>query len=175
MGADLLPEVRRLLASAEGLRPLAQSLARARRGCCRSASCRRRITGCCRCCRRDFGARYPRVRLQLAEATSDVQIEELVAGRIDAGLVIAPLPPRHGAQLSYLPIAREPLVIAMSSELAARVGAARIDATDATADASTDATRDAGARRMHDIPVSLRDVADAPLVNFSEASGARLL
>ncbi len=43
---------------------------------------------------RDFGARYPGVRLQLTEATSDVQIEELVAGHIDAGLVIPPLPPR---------------------------------------------------------------------------------
>ncbi len=138
----------------------------ARRGAVAKLRVDRGLPGCCRCCCAIFGARYPRVRLQLAEATSDVQIEELVAGRIDAGLVIAPLPPRHRAQLSYLPIAREPLVIAMSSELAARVGAARIDATDATADASTDATRDAGARRMHDIPVSLRDVADAPLVIF---------
>src|SRR6201999_689464 len=75
---------------------------------------------------RDFGARHPRVRLQLTEATSDVQIDELVAGRIDAGLVIAPLPPRHTAQLSWLPIAREPLVIAMSSELAARIDAAPV-------------------------------------------------
>ncbi len=44
---------------------------------------------------RDFGVRHPRVRLELTEATSDVQVDELVAGRIDAGLVIAPLPPRH--------------------------------------------------------------------------------
>ena len=96
---------------------------------------------------RDFGARHPRVRLQLAEATSDVQIEELVAGRIDAGLVIAPLPPRHAAQLSYLPVAREPLVIAMPAELAARAGAA----------ADLD---------WSDVPVSLGDLADAPLVVF---------
>ena len=98
VGADLLPEVRRLLAAAEALRPLAQASRAARRACCRWRSCRRRITGCCRrCCA--ISARAIRgVRLQLTEATSDVQIEELVAGRIDAGLVIPPLPPRHAAR-----------------------------------------------------------------------------
>jgi len=89
------------------------------------------------------------VRLQLVEATSDVQIDELVAGRIDAGLVIAPLPPRHAAQLSYLPIAREPLVIAMPAELSARVGDGGPQADD-----------------WCDTPVSLRDLADAPLIVF---------
>ena len=108
VGSDLLPEVRRLLASAEALRPLAQSLARG------------------------------------------VQIEELVAGRIDAGLVIAPLPPRYAAQLSWLSIAREPLVIAMSSEMAARV-----EGRGASAGAE-----------WREAPISLRDVADAPLVIF---------
>ncbi|EMN1931630.1 LysR family transcriptional regulator, partial [Burkholderia ambifaria] len=67
---------------------------------------------------RAFGARYPQVRLQLAEATSDVQIDELVAGRIDAGLVIPPVPPRHAAGLSYLPVVREPLVVAMPAAAA---------------------------------------------------------
>jgi DNA-binding transcriptional LysR family regulator len=103
---------------------------------------------------RDFGARHPRVRLQLTEATSDVQIDELVAGRIDAGLVIAPLPPRHAAQLSWLSIAREPLVIAMSTEMAARVEGR-----------GGDDGASAGAEWL-DAPISLRDVADAPLVIF---------
>ena len=81
---------------------------------------------------RDFGARYPGVRLQLTEATSDVQIEELVAGRIDAGLVIPPLPPRHAAALSYLPIAREPLVIAHVAVDAARASSGRARASGRT-------------------------------------------
>lgn len=147
VGADLLPEVRRILASAEALRPLAQSLARGEAGVLALAFVSTADYGLLPLLLRDFGARYPRVRLQLAEATSDVQVDELVAGRIDAGLVIAPLPPRHAAQLSYLPIAREPLVIAMPAELAARTGAT--------------STED-----WCDVPVSLRDLPDVPLVVF---------
>jgi DNA-binding transcriptional LysR family regulator len=154
VGADLLPEVRRLLASAEGLRPLAQSLARGEAGVLSLAFVSTADYGLLPLLLRDFGTRYPRVRLQLTEATSDVQIDELVAGRIDAGLVIAPLPPRHAAQLSWLPIAREPLVIAMSSELAARVEGQGAD--DGAAPVA----------EWRDAPVSLRDLADEPLVIF---------
>jgi DNA-binding transcriptional LysR family regulator len=154
VGADLLPEVRRLLASAEALRPLAQSLARGEAGVLSLAFVSTADYGLLPSLLRDFGGRHPRVRLQLTEATSDVQIDELVAGRIDAGLVIAPLPPRHAAQLSWLPIAREPLVIAMSSEMAARVEGW-----------GADAGASAGAEWL-DAPISLRDVADAPLVIF---------
>ncbi len=149
VGADLLPEVQRLLASAEGLRPLAQSLARGEAGVLSLAFVSTADYGLLPLLLRDFGARHPRVRLELTEATSDVQVDELVAGRIDAGLVIAPLPSRHATQLSWLPIAREPLVIAMSTDMAARVGD--------PADARTE---------WLDAPVSLRDVADAPLVIF---------
>ena len=87
----------------------------ARRGSCRWLLFPLPITACCRCCCA-ISARVIRAcGCELTEATSDVQVDELVAGRIDAGLVIAPLPPRHASQLSWLPIAREPLVIAMSS------------------------------------------------------------
>jgi len=158
VGAALLPEARRLLASAEGLRPLAQSLARGEEGGLSLAFVSTADYGLLPSLLRDFGARHPRVRLQLTEATSDVQIDELVAGRIDAGLVIAPLPPRHAAQLSWLPIAREPLVIAMSTDMAARIegrGAGQLDTRGASA-----------AAEWLDAPLSLRDVADAPLVIF---------
>ncbi|QGZ60860.1 LysR family transcriptional regulator [Paraburkholderia acidisoli] len=154
VGADLLPEVRRLLAGAEALRPLAQSLARGEAGVLALAFVSTADYGLLPLLLRDFGARYPRVRLQLTEATSDVQVDELIAGRIDAGLVIAPLPPRHAAQLAYLPIAREPLVIAMPGALAARLG------TPASgADFEADADRDAR-------PVSLRELAGVPLIVF---------
>jgi DNA-binding transcriptional LysR family regulator len=147
VGAGLLPEVRKLLASADGLRPLAQGLARGEAGVLSLAFVSTADYGLLPLLLRDFGARYSRVRLQLTEATSDVQVDELVAGRIDAGLVIAPLPPRHAAQLSYLPIAREPLVIAMSAAAAQRAGC----------DPCVDSA---------DVPISLHDVADAPLVVF---------
>ncbi|WP_144158772.1 LysR family transcriptional regulator [Paraburkholderia sp. BCC1885] len=154
VGADLLPEARRLLASAEALRPLAQSLARGEAGVLSLAFVSTADYGLLPSLLRDFGMSHPRVRLQLTEATSDVQIDELVAGRIDAGLVIAPLPPRHAAQLSWLPIAREPLVIAMSSETAARLEGRGADGGAATI------------AEWLDAPISLRDVADAPLVIF---------
>ncbi|MBC8749650.1 MULTISPECIES: LysR family transcriptional regulator [Paraburkholderia] len=157
VGADLLPEVQRLLAAAEGLRPLAQSLARGEAGVLSLAFVSTADYGLLPLLLRDFGARHPRVRLELTEATSDVQVEELVAGRIDAGLVIAPLPSRHAARLSWLPIACEPLVIAMSTEMAQRVPGGM--------NANGNANEDAAAEWL-DTPVSLRDLADAPLVIF---------
>ncbi|MEM5340108.1 LysR family transcriptional regulator [Paraburkholderia azotifigens] len=149
VGADLLPEVRRLLAGAEGLRPLAQSLARGEAGVLSLAFVSTADYGLLPPLLREFGTRHPRVRLELLEATSDVQIDELVAGRIDAGLVIGPLPPRYASQLSWLPLAREPLVIAMSTEMAARVE-----------------SNEHAAEEWRDAPLSLRQAGDAPLVVF---------
>ncbi|MGF6768957.1 DNA-binding transcriptional LysR family regulator [Paraburkholderia sp. GAS199] len=157
VGADLLPEVQRLLAAAEGLRPLAQSLARGEAGVLPLAFVSTADYGLLPLLLRDFGARYPRVRLELTEATSDVQVDELVAGRIDAGLVIAPLPSRHLTQLSWLPLAREPLVIAMSTDMAARIeGSAQARGT----------APDSALPEWLDAPISLREVADEPLVIF---------
>ncbi|HKT64077.1 MAG TPA: LysR substrate-binding domain-containing protein [Burkholderia sp.] len=140
VGAALLPDVRRLLASADALPPLARRLARGEAGSLSLAFVSTADYGLLPSLLRAFGARYPQVRLQLAEATSDVQIDELVAGRIDAGLVIPPVPPRHAAGLSYLPVVREPLVVAMPA-------AAAPDAPE-------------------DEPVHLADLAALPLVIF---------
>ncbi|KVL44905.1 LysR substrate-binding domain-containing protein [Burkholderia territorii] len=118
VGAALLPDVRRLLAAADALPPLARRLARGEAGSLSLAFVSTADYGLLPSLLRAFGARYPQVRLQLAEATSDVQIDELVAGRIDAGLVIPPVPPRHAAALSYLPVVREPLVVAMPAAAA---------------------------------------------------------
>ncbi|HIC7208107.1 LysR family transcriptional regulator [Burkholderia stabilis] len=139
VGAALLPDVRRLLASADALPPLARRLARGEAGSLSLAFVSTADYGLLPSLLRAFGARYPQVRLQLAEATSDVQIDELVAGRIDAGLVIPPVPPRHAAGLSYLSVVCEPLVVAMPA-------------------AASDAPEDE--------PVRLADVAALPLVIF---------
>ncbi|MCA8221870.1 LysR substrate-binding domain-containing protein [Burkholderia sp. BC1] len=138
VGAALLPDVRRLLAAADALPPLARRLARGEAGSLALAFVSTADYGLLPSLLRAFGARYPQVRLQLAEATSDVQIDELVAGRIDAGLVIPPVPPRHAAGLSYLPVVREPLVVAMP----------------------------AGASDASDAPVHLAEIAALPLVIF---------
>lgn len=150
VGADLLPEVRKLLAAAEGLRPLAQSLARGEAGTLALAFVSTADYGLLPQLLREFAARYPGVRLQLAEATSDVQIDELVAGRVDAGLVIAPLPPRHAAALTYLPVMREPLIAALPST-AARVRSGK---------------RHGEPAEWDETPVTLAELAQLPLVIF---------
>ena len=147
VGADLLPEVRKLLAQADALRPHAQSLARGEAGALSLAFVSTADYGLLPHLLREFAVRHPRVRLNLAEATSDVQIEELAAGRIDAGLIIPPLPPRHAATLSYLPVMREPLVAALpATSVVHRGRGVPPDWIDA--------------------PISLAEVAQLPLVIF---------
>lgn len=61
---------------------------------------------------RRYSTAFPEVEMTLAEATSDVQVEALAEGRIDAGLLI---PPAAGlpAAIDYRPLLREPLVAAV--------------------------------------------------------------
>lgn len=61
---------------------------------------------------RRYSIAFPDVEMTLAEATSDVQIEALVEGRIDAGILI---PPASGlpSVIDYRPLLREPLVAAV--------------------------------------------------------------
>lgn len=61
---------------------------------------------------RDYAAAFPEVEVSLVEATSDVQIEALLDGRADAGILLAgrsALP----AALAYHPLFTEPLVAAV--------------------------------------------------------------
>jgi DNA-binding transcriptional LysR family regulator len=59
---------------------------------------------------REFRRRFPLVNLTLREATSDAQIRDLAAGRIDVGFV---LPPINEPSLESVPILREPLIVAL--------------------------------------------------------------
>ena len=148
VGRQLLPEVRRILADADALPAFAQGLAHGEVGTLSLGFVSTADYGILAPLLREFGERYPRVRLQLLEATSDVQVEALMDGRIDAGLFIPPVPARYANELSYLPIVREPLMLA----LPAGRGMAVDD--DNVADARPGA------------PVSLADFADEPLVIF---------
>ena len=150
VGRDLLPEVRRLLALADRLPALAQSLARGEAGELSLAFVSTADYGLLPPLMRAFTERYPGVRLQLVESTSDVQVEELVAGRIDAGLMIPPVPPRYAGQLSYLPLMREPLVVAMSDDTARLLDERLAKEGDASAEQA----------------VPLHALADLPLVVF---------
>ncbi|VVE18646.1 LysR family transcriptional regulator [Pandoraea soli] len=148
VGRQLLPEVRRILADADALPAFAQGLAHGEVGTLSLGFVSTADYGILPPLLREFGERYPRVRLQLLEATSDVQVEALMDGRIDAGLFIPPVPARYANELSYMPIVREPLMLA----LPAGRGVAVDD--DNVAD-----TRPGAA-------VSLADFADEPLVIF---------
>lgn len=59
---------------------------------------------------REFRARFPLVNLTLRESTTDAQVRDLVAGRIDVGFL---LPPVADPSLSSAPILREPLIAAL--------------------------------------------------------------
>lgn len=152
VGRQLLPEVRRILADADALPALAQGLAHGEVGTLSLGFVSTADYGILPPLLREFGERYPRVRLQLLEATSDVQVEALMDGRIDAGLFIPPVPARYANELSYLPIVREPLMLALPA-----AGAAEAEEVDEAAD---------GAVGLPHAPVSLADYADAPLVIF---------
>ena len=59
---------------------------------------------------REFRRRFPLVQLRLRESTTDAQIRDLMAGRIDVGFV---LPPIGEPALESVPILREPLIAAL--------------------------------------------------------------
>src|SRR5678815_3010742 len=60
-----------------------------------------------------YRAAYPGVTLELRELTSDVQLRELHEGRIDAGMLLAPV---DDTALAMLPLLREPLVVALPAD-----------------------------------------------------------
>ena len=55
---------------------------------------------------------FPDVEISLLEATSDVQVEALLNGQVDAGILI-PTRPALPAGLEYRPLLREPLIAAV--------------------------------------------------------------
>jgi DNA-binding transcriptional LysR family regulator len=62
------------------------------------------------------------VQLSLQEATSDVQVDELLRGRIDAGLLIPPLPDRARGELDYMKVLDEPLILCAPTGLLRKKG-----------------------------------------------------
>jgi DNA-binding transcriptional LysR family regulator len=146
VGAQWLPEVRRVLADAAALPGLARRLARGEVGSLSLAFVSTADYGVLPSLLRQYGERHPDVHLQLREATSDVQIEALLSGEIDAGLVIPPRPVVFPASLAYLPLVHEPLVAAVP-----------------------EGWRPAG-RRASVTKIALADIAQAPLIIFPRRS-----
>ncbi len=100
-------EVRRVLAEAGALPALAQRLARGEVGSLSLAFVSTADYGILPAMLRHFRDARPDVQVQLREATSDVQIEALLADEIDAGVVIAHHIGSVPGELEYRPLARE--------------------------------------------------------------------
>ena len=146
-GSALLPEARRLLDDAGALPDLVRRVAEGRAGRLTLAFVSTADYSVLPAILQRYRAAFPDVQLVLREATSDVQTEELLDGRIDAGFVIPPLPGHAGSALDYMKVLEEPLILC--------------------APAGLDALRGAG-------PVRLRDLPPLPLVIFPRAAAPAL-
>ncbi len=113
VGEQWLPHVRRVLEQAGSLPELARQLSRGEIGLLRLAFVSTADYSVLPVLIRRYRSLYADVQIALREATSDLQIEALLAGQIDAGLIIPPSQsPLHPA-LAYRPLLREPLVAAV--------------------------------------------------------------
>lgn len=138
-GAALLPEARRILQQAGALPDLARRAASGESGLLSLSFVSTADYSVLPPLLREFRERAPRVQIELREATTDVQLEDLMQGRIDAGLLIPPLPERAKPELDYLTVLSEPLVLAAPQGMKALRG---------------------------NSAVALRTVADMPLIIF---------
>ncbi len=144
-GDALLPEARRLLLHAEALPALARRAAAGETGTLSLAFVSIADYNLLPDALREFSAAYPAVQVSLQEATTDIQLEMLAEGVIDAGIVIAPLPDTTMREIDYLPLLSEPLVLALPEH-------------------------SPHARRGK---ISLKQLADEPLVIFPRRIGPR--
>ena len=111
-GDALLPEARRMLAQAGELPELVRRAAQGEAGRLALDFVSSADYSVLPPFLRLYRARYPQVQITLQEATSDIQVEDLLHNRVDAGLLIPPLPEKAGAELDYLKVLSEPLILA---------------------------------------------------------------
>jgi DNA-binding transcriptional LysR family regulator len=121
-GIALLPEARRLLLQAASLPDLAKRAASGESGRLSLAFVSTADYSVLPPFLREFREHYPQVEIDLREATTDVQLEELAQGRIDAGLLIPPMPDKLKGEIDYLPLISEPLILAAPHNLKALRG-----------------------------------------------------
>lgn len=126
-GEALLPEARRLLEQSAGLAELVQRAAAGASGRLSLAFVSSADYSVLPPTLRAYRAEYPQVEITLKEATSDLQLDDLLESRVDAGLLIPPLPDRARQELEYLPVLSEPLVLAAPAGLPALARARAAD------------------------------------------------
>jgi DNA-binding transcriptional LysR family regulator len=118
-GEALLPEARRLLAQAAELPELVRRAGAGETGRLALAFVSSADYSVLPPFLRSYRAAFPRVQISLQEATSDLQVDDLLHHRVDAGLLIPPLPEKARAELDYLKVLSEPLILAAPTGLAA--------------------------------------------------------
>jgi DNA-binding transcriptional LysR family regulator len=143
-GDALLPEARRMLAHAAELPELVRRAASGESGRLSLAFVSSADYSVLPPFLRSYRAAFPQVQINLQEATSDLQLDDLLHDRIDAGLLIPPLPDKALAELDYMKVLSEPLILAAPAGL---------DALSASGPA------DGG-------PVWLKDLPPLPLIIF---------
>lgn len=111
-GEALLPEARRILQQTAALPDLARRAASGESGMLSLSFVSTADYSVLPPLLREFRERHPQVDIDLREATTDVQLEDLMQGRIDAGLLIPPLHDKARLELDYLAVFSEPLVLA---------------------------------------------------------------
>jgi DNA-binding transcriptional LysR family regulator len=121
-GMALLPEARRILLQSEALPDLVQRAAAGETGRLSLAFVSTADYSVLPAFLREFREAYPHVQIDLREATSDVQLDELIQGRIDAGLLIPPFSDKAKADLEYASVLLEPLIVAAPHGLKALSG-----------------------------------------------------
>lgn len=115
VGAAWLPHVRQVLSDADALPGLARRIARGEVGELRLGFVSTAIYNLLPELVGRHKARQPDIELHLFEQTSDIQIEGLLEGALDVGLIIPPAQALHPA-LRYQPLLREPLVAAVPTK-----------------------------------------------------------
>jgi DNA-binding transcriptional LysR family regulator len=153
-GTALLPEARRILQEASTLPELVRRAAGGESGRLALAFVTSADYSVLPPFLRRYSERYPGVHLTLQEATSDVQVDELLRGRFDAGLLIPPLPDRAREELDYLKVLDEPLILCAPAGLA--LPAAR------------------RAKKGELAPVRLQDLPPLPLITIPRANAPAL-
>jgi DNA-binding transcriptional LysR family regulator len=143
-GAALLPEARRLLREADGLKAGAQRIAAGEVGTLALGFISVAAYNLLPELAPEFRRRHPGVKLVLQEATSDVLIAGLRQGDLDVGLV---LPPVDAPGLEYAPLVHDTLIAALP--------------------AGADQARGRG-------PIRLAALADEPFILFPRRVGSSL-
>lgn len=115
-GAIWLDHARRVLADAEALPAIAQRAARGELGRLRLAFVSTASYSLLPDLIRRFRDAFPDIRVDLREATSDIQLDSLAKGEIDAGIVIPSGEGFGPAGLSHRPLKREPLVAVVPAD-----------------------------------------------------------